>query len=222
VPTGTLRRFTTAERWVHRTLGIVMGVLLVTSAFLFFPDLGGLIGNRQIVSLTHEISGWLLPIPLIAAVFFRAFRDDAGRLNRFTPSDWEWLRSRDRRSGRIPVGKFNAGQKLNASFTLGAIIVMFGTGMVMFFSSLFPDTIRTGATFVHDWLALALTVVVLGHIYMAYNDPVARRGMRTGSVPEDWAQREHGAWAAELAHRVEPLPGAIPQNGAGTGAHLSN
>ena len=149
---------------MHRSLGIVMGVLLITGAFLFFPDLGGLIGNRQIVSLTHEIAGWLVPIPLLLALLSRAFRVDAGRLNRFRPTDWEWLRSRDRRSGRIPVGKFNAGQKLNSSFTLGAIIVMFGTGMVMFFSSLFTDTIRTGATFVHDWLALALGVVVLGHI----------------------------------------------------------
>jgi formate dehydrogenase subunit gamma len=99
---------------------------------------------------------------------------------------------------------------------------MFGTGMVMFFSSLFTDTIRTGATFVHDWLALALGVVVLGHIYMAISDPVARRGMRTGHVPEHWAQREHSAWAAEFPVRVEPLPGPSLQNGAGTGADLQN
>jgi hypothetical protein len=64
-PAGSLPRFTRGERWVHRSLGIVMGVLLITGAFLFFPDLGGLIGNRQVVSLTHEVSGWLLPIPLI-------------------------------------------------------------------------------------------------------------------------------------------------------------
>ena len=220
VPDGSLPRFSAGERWVHRSFGIVMGVLLVTGAFLFFPDLGGLIGNRQVISLTHEIAGWLVPIPLLLALMSRAFRDDAGRLNRFRPTDWEWLRSRDRRSGRIPVGKFNAGQKLNASFTLGAIIVMFGTGMVMFFSSLFTDTIRTGATFVHDWLALALTIVVLGHIWMAYSDPTARRGMRTGHVPETWAQREHAAWAAEFENRVEPLPGAVAPNGAASGANL--
>ena len=97
---------------MHRSLGIVMGVLLVTGAFLFFPDLGGLIGNRQIVSLTHEISGWLCPSHCSSHCCRGAFRDDAGRLNRFRPTDWEWLRSRDRRSGRIPVGKFNAGQEL--------------------------------------------------------------------------------------------------------------
>ena len=68
---------------------------------------------------------------------------------------------------------------------------------MMFFRRLFPDALRTVASFVHDWLALAFVVVVLGHIYMAFNDATARMGMRTGSVPVSWAQREHGAWAAE-------------------------
>ena len=36
-----------------------------------------------------------------------------------------WLRSKDRRSGRLGIGKFNAGQKLNAAFVLGGVIVMF-------------------------------------------------------------------------------------------------
>lgn len=196
-----LPRFARAERWVHRTLGILVGVLLVTGALLFFPDLGALIGNRQLVTTTHEVAGWLIPVPLLLALGSRAFRSDAGRLNRFSPSDWQWLRSRDRRSGRIRVGKFNAGQKLNAAWTLGALIVMFGTGMVMFWSSLFPDSLRTGATFVHDWTALAMAVIILGHIWMAYNDANARMGMRTGSVPESWADREHGAWADEIRSR---------------------
>jgi len=189
----TLPRFTRAERWVHRSLGIIVGILLVTGAIMFFPDLSSLVGNRQIVTTVHDVAGWLLPVPLLLALFSRAFRRDAGLLNRFIPADREWLRSRDRRSGRIKVGKFNAGQKINASVTLGALIVMFGTGMVMFWSSLFTDSIRTGATFVHDWLALAFGILVLGHIYMAFNDATARLGMRTGYVPEEWARREHGA-----------------------------
>ena len=194
---ASLVRFSTAERWVHRTLGILILILIATAALLFIPDLGGLVGNRQTVRMIHEIAGFVLLIPLLLALLSRAFRDDAGRLNRFRSTDWQWLRSRDRRSGRIPVGKFNAGQKLNAAFSLGAILVLFLTGTMMFFSSYFPDALRTGATFVHDWLSLAFIVVVVGHIYMAFNDATARLGMRTGSVPESWARREHGEWAAE-------------------------
>lgn len=193
-----VERFSRGERWVHRSVALLMLVLLVTGALLYVPALGGLIGNRQIVRVVHEVAGFALIAPLVLALASRAFRADAGRLNRFRRSDWQWLRSSDRRSGRILVGKFNAGQKLNASFTLGAILVMLATGSIMFFSSHFPDQVRTGATFVHDWLALAVLAVVLGHVYMAANDPVARAGMRTGRVPLWWARREHGAWSRDL------------------------
>ena len=192
-----LQRFGAAERWVHRTVGVLVLVLIITAALLFIPDLGGLVGNRPTVRKIHEIAGFALPIPLLLALLSRSFRNDAEQLNRFRPTDWQWLRSRDRRSGRIPVGKFNAGQKLNAAFSLGAILVLLATGTMMFFSSYFPDAVRTGATFVHDWLSFAFIIVVVGHTYMAFNDATARLGMRTGSVPENWARREHGEWAAE-------------------------
>jgi len=210
-PPATLRRFASAEQWAHRAIALLTVVLLLTAALLYIPDLGGLIGNRQIVRVVHEVAGFALPVPILIALFSRAFRDDAGRLNRFLPSDWEWLRKRDRRSGRIPVGKFNAGQKLNAAFTLGSIIVMFATGAMMFFSSYFTDALRTGATFVHDWLALVVLVVTIGHVYMAFNDATARAGMRTGEVPLAWAEREHGAWAAEFTSSDASSPVADPE-----------
>jgi formate dehydrogenase subunit gamma len=195
-------------------LAVLVVVLLVTAALLYVPDLSALVGNRQVVRVIHEIAGFALPIPLVIALFSRAFREDAGRLNRFHPADWQWLKSRDRRSGRIPVGKFNAGQKLNAAFSLGAIIVMLLTGAMMFFSSYFPDWLRTGATFVHDWLALAVLIVVCGHIYMAFNDATARLGMRTGSVPMSWAEREHSAWAAEFVEPASDVAGLDPSGAA--------
>jgi formate dehydrogenase subunit gamma len=210
-----LARFTKGERWAHRSIAILTGVLLLTAMALYLPDVSALVGNRRLVRLVHEVAGFALPIPILLSVALSAaFRDDAGRLNRFRPSDWEWLRSRDRRSGRIRVGKFNAGQKLNAAFTLGAIIVMLMTGALMFFSSAFPDSLRTGATFVHDWLALAVAVVVAGHSYMAVNDATARLGMRTGTVPAAWAIREHAAWAAEASGTPEAVDPPNPPESA--------
>ena len=76
-----------------------------------------------------------------------------------------------------------------------AILVLLGTGTIMNFTGWTPLAWRTGATFVHDWVALAIGLLVLGHIYRAVNDPEARRGMRTGAVSADWAQAEHPAWA---------------------------
>ena len=59
-----------------------------------------------------------------------------------------------------------------------------------------PLSWRTGATFVHDWLAYGILAVVVGHMWMATHDPYALAGMRTGYVPESWAKREHAAWLA--------------------------
>ncbi len=52
-----------------------------------------------------------------------------------------------------------------------------------------PLVWRTSATFVHDWLALAMGIVIAGHIAMALKRPESRRGMRTGTVGRDWAER---------------------------------
>jgi formate dehydrogenase subunit gamma len=193
-----IRRFTTGERWIHLTLAAVMGVLIVTAALLYVGPLSALVGRRDLVASVHLWSGLLLPLPLIVGYLVSAaFRDDVARLNRFLPGDWAWLRARDRRGGRYPSGKFNAGQKLNSAFVLGAVVVMFLTGLGLNFFDLFPDGIRTGITFVHDLLGAAVVVVAAGHLWMAMGDPVARTGLRTGRVPRSWAEREHSLWAEE-------------------------
>lgn len=200
-----LLRFAVAERWVHRITALLMGGCLATAAILYVGPLSQAIGYRAIVEWVHVIAGLSLPVPLVIGLVSRAFRDDLRRLNRFTPSDWQWLRSKDFRATRSDVGKFNAGQKLNANFQLGAILVMMLTGSVMRFANHWPINWRTGATFVHDWAAYAILAVVVGHIYMAFRDPHALAGMRTGRVPAAWAAKEHSLWAAE--HGVdEPAP----------------
>jgi formate dehydrogenase subunit gamma len=190
-----LLRFTPAERWVHRCTAALMGVCLLTAAVLYIGPLSVLVGRRGLVVWGHVLAGLALPVPMLAGWAFRAFRDDLRELNRFRPVDREWLRSRDRRTGRIAIGKFNAGQKLYAAFIAGAILVQFGTGVIMRYGQHWPLSLRIGATFVHDWLAAAVAVAVIGHLHFALRDGDARLGMRTGRVPADWARREHPAWA---------------------------
>jgi len=200
-----LLRFTRGERWVHRTTAILMGICLVTAALLYVDVLSQLTGHRAFVEWVHVIAGIGLPIPALIGLGSKAFRRDARILNRFSRNDWKWLRSRSRRNGTIPVGKFNAGQKLNANFQLGGILVMLATGLVMRFANHWSISLRTGATFVHDWLSYAILAVVLGHLWLANRDPNALRGMRTGYVPTAWARREHLAWAVRETTRVNDI-----------------
>jgi formate dehydrogenase subunit gamma len=190
-----VHRFTPAERWIHRTTAALMGVCVATAACLYVPQLAELVGRRALVVTLHQWSGLLLPVPVLAGLASRAFRGDLGRLNRWGAHDRVWLRAAlRRRPGPRPAAKFNAGQKLYASWIAGATLVMLGTGLMMWFTHLVPLMWRTGATFVHDWLALTIGVVLAGHIGMALGDPEARRGMRTGSVSREWAEREHPQW----------------------------
>ncbi|KUN77168.1 cytochrome b/b6 domain-containing protein [Streptomyces griseoruber] len=196
-PMTRIPRFTRAERWVHRTTALLMGVCVLTAAFLYVPELAELVGRRELVVRVHEIAGVLLPLPVLGGLASRAFRADLGHLNRFGPHDRRWLRAalrRDRRPESRPAAKFNAGQKVYAAWIAGATLVMLGTGLMMWFTHLTPIMWRTSATFVHDWLALTIGVVLAGHIGMALADPEARHGMRTGSVSREWAEREHSLW----------------------------
>jgi formate dehydrogenase subunit gamma len=193
-----LPRFSRSARWVHGLVGVLMLVCLLTAAVLYNSSLEVLMGHRRAVELVHVWCGLALPVPLVLGLASASYRAELRRLNRFTPSDWRWLRSRTRRDGRIPVGKFNAGQKLNGSLSTGAIGVLLLTGVVMLSTDLTPLAWRTGATLVHDWTALAVGLLVLGHISFALRDPVALRSLRTGTVPRRWATTEHSAWAAEV------------------------
>ncbi|MFJ3305747.1 cytochrome b/b6 domain-containing protein [Streptomyces sp. NPDC086549] len=196
-PDSRVHRFTPAERWVHRTTAALMGICVATAACLYIPQLAILVGRRELVVRVHECAGLALPVPVLLGLASRAFRADLGFLNRFGPHDRMWLRAalvRDKRHSSRPAGKFNAGQKVYAAWIAGATVVMLGTGLIMWFTHLTPLVWRTSATFVHDWLALTIGIVLAGHIGMALGDPEARRGLRTGSVSREWAKREHPLW----------------------------
>jgi formate dehydrogenase subunit gamma len=200
--TSRLVRFTRIEHAVHRAVAILMLTSISTAAILYNGFLAVPVGHRRLVKLIHVYSGFALLVPIIVGAVSAAYRADVGRLNRFTKADWHWLRSRRRRDGSIPVGKFNAGQKLNAALSTGGIIVLLMTGTVMYYPDLVRLSWRTGATFVHDWFALAVGLLVIGHIMYALRDAESREGMRTGQVSATWASTHHADWAAEAEHVV--------------------
>jgi formate dehydrogenase subunit gamma len=192
-----LHRFTRIERAVHWTAATLMVVCILTALALYNGSIGLLIGHRHTVELIHVYCGLALPVPVLLGLVSVAYRADLRRLNRFTRHDWRWLRTRRRHESSIPVGKFNAGQKVNTSVATGATLVMLGTGLLMFFPGLVRLSWRTGATLVHDWVALALGLLIVGHIWFALRDRHAMAGMIGGRVPAHWARAEHGEWARE-------------------------
>ena len=199
-PTTLVKRFSRAERAVHRAVAVLMLTCMATAAILYNGFLSAPIGHRRVVKLIHVSAGFALPIPILLGIASAAYRSDLRRLNRFSPTDWRWLRSSNRRGGTIPVGKFNAGQKLNAALSAGAIIVLLATGTLMYFPDVARLSWRTGATFVHDWFALGVGLLVIGHIRYAMRDPgrdaacapvrSPRRGHRPTTTPGSRKSRQ--------------------------------
>ena len=195
-----LARFDRGERLLHWLNATLMLTLLATGSALYIPPISQLVGKRQVVLAIHVYAGIAIPFPLLLTVAARrwgaACRADARRLNRWSVDDRRWLRTRGR-DPRVRNGKFNAGQKLNAAFTVGTIVVMLATGLIMRFPNEWPLSWRTGATFVHDWVYLAAGIAVTGHILYAINDSDALRSMWTGWVPGVWARRHAPRWYEE-------------------------
>jgi formate dehydrogenase subunit gamma len=171
---------------------------------LYVGPISAAVGRRDEVKTIHVYAGLLLPFPLLIAYLWpnrgRSFRADLRRINRWSAADRRWLRTRGRDAeARRRVGKFNAGQKLNAAFTGGAILLMLGTGSMMRWPQHFPLSWRTGATFVHDWVAIGLFFTITGHLMFAFSDPDSLNGMVRGRVRRTWAGVRHPLWLEELA-----------------------
>ena len=206
-PGERLHRFDAVERAAHWATAALFLVAMATAAALYLGPVSAAVGRRALVKDVHVYAGLALPAPiLIAAVgrWGRRFRDDLSRLNRWSEDDVRWLRSLTR-DPLVQSGKFNPGQKLNAAFTSGAIVLMLATGWIMRWFEPFPLSWRTGATFVHDWLALALFVTITGHVVYALRDGDALRSMVSGWVPAAWARRHAPRWLEEVP---PPAPAA--------------
>jgi formate dehydrogenase subunit gamma len=197
--------------------------LLATGACLYLPALSTLVGRRYLIDQIHVYTGLTLPLPLLVGALLArrggGFRLDLSRLNRWTGDDGRWLAAalhhrelRARLRSRLEVGKFNAGQKLNAAIVGGSIFVMLGTGSLLNWYKRFPLGWRVGATFVHDWVAIGLGLLITGHILYALSEPEALRSIFTGRISRQWAKRHAPGWLNELEETDPDQSGPVPRN----------
>jgi len=192
-------RFDQVQRFAHWANAALFTVLILTAIPLYFGSFFGIVLARHTVEQVHLWSGLSLPIPLLVSYvgpWGRRMRRDIRRFNYWTRDEVRWIRTLGK-SG-LQADKFNPGQKLNALFIAASIVVMLLTGSMLQWFRFFSVSQREGATFVHDSLALAVVMVIVGHLAMAFTHVDALRSMFTGTVGERWARIHAPAWLAEL------------------------
>jgi formate dehydrogenase subunit gamma len=124
-----------------------------------------------------------------------------------TDNDRAWFRSvghyiRNEDEQMPPVGRYNAGQKLLfwGFFICG--ILLFLSGLVLWFPEYIPWSLRWFryiAVIVHASSALLTIGLFMIHVYMGvFAERGALDSVIYGDVTEDFARRFHPAWYKEL------------------------
>jgi formate dehydrogenase subunit gamma len=193
-----LLRFTRTERAAH---------WLVVAAFAAILLSGTQMPHRwdadQPVVDIHVGCAALL-VAGMALLLWRADRASLVRtgvqLATTEPGDAAWLRGvPDRlRSGAPapPVGRFNAGQKMNARLSALALAVLYATGLALL---LVGRGLPQGP--LHTLTTVAFVALLSGHVFMAVLNPGTRhalRGMTLGEVDREWAEHHHPLWVASI------------------------
>jgi formate dehydrogenase subunit gamma len=194
--TRYIRRFSRTERTLHWANALAFLTLLGSGLVLYLPSLASLVGRRPFVKDLHLWSGigWIALLALVVlAGDRRGILRTARELETFDGDDVRWLLGRR----PAPQGRFNAGQKLNASLTAAFTILFAVSGILLWLGE--RDTrFRFASTVVlHDGLMFISLGLLAGHLYLAVIHPATRhalRGMTVGTVSDDWAARHHSKW----------------------------
>jgi formate dehydrogenase subunit gamma len=193
---GRVRRFSRTERALHWANALGFFVLLASGLVLYLPSLAVVVGRRPLVKDIHVWSGigWISLLALIAVVGDRrGLLRTARELDVFDGDDRRWLRRRR----PAPQGRFNAGQKLNASLTAAFVVLFLVSGLLLWLGERDTRFRFASTVLLHDALMYVSLALLVGHLYLALVHPATRhalRGMTTGSVDEAWAARHHPKW----------------------------
>jgi len=204
VPPGRILRYTFRERATHWLAGFSYLYLLLTGLAFWSPWLFWLaiaLGGGQISRMLHPWIGLLFIAAVVQMYALWAF--EMG----ITDGDRAWFRSvnhyiRNEDEQMPPVGRYNAGQKLLFWGFFWCGILLFLSGLVLWFPEYIPwglRWLRYTAVVVHASSALLTIGLFMIHVYMGV---FAGRGafdsVIYGDVTEDFAKRFHPAWYEEL------------------------
>jgi formate dehydrogenase subunit gamma len=194
-PSGLVRRFGPTEIVYHWAQAVPYLFLVGTGAALLVHHF------RPLGPQARETLRLALPLLVVLVGDTRALLANAREAWVWRRDDvvWLWrmhLKPLFPATTLPPVGKFNAGQKVNFMLVMVAIPTFAASGLVMWLA---PGALL--AWYVH-LATFAVSMPMLGvHLFMATLNPSTRHAMRAmvvGTVAREWAEHHHGAWVARV------------------------
>jgi formate dehydrogenase subunit gamma len=198
--TGRIVRYTFDERIHHWLAGFSYIYCLLTGLAFWSPYLfwlAALVGGGATARFWHPWAGVVFTISVLW--MYKLWRKDM----RMTDADRAWSRSMqyyvENQDEKLPpVGRFNFGQKTYFWLVLFGAILLFFSGLGLWFVESIPWSLRWVrhlAIAVHVLAALATIGGFIIHVYMG---TAMVRGsfssIVTGEVSSDWAKHHHRLW----------------------------
>jgi formate dehydrogenase subunit gamma len=199
----TVDRYTTGARINHWITAASLVLLALSGLSLFHPSLfflTKLFGGGEATRAIHPWIGVVLFFGFLG-LFVRFWR-----ANLWRGEDGTWMRRlsdvlRGREENLPEVGKYNAGQKLYFWMMSVLIIIMIGSGLVLwdqYFAEYTSVEQKRAAVLIHAVAAIVSICVWIVHVYAAIWVRGTIRAMLKGSVTGGWAWRHHRKWLREL------------------------
>jgi formate dehydrogenase subunit gamma len=199
----TVDRYTTGARINHWITAASLVLLALSGLALFHPSLFFLTALFGGGSATRAIHPWIGVVLFFGflGLFLRFWR-----ANLWRGEDGTWMRRlsdvlRGHEENLPEVGKYNAGQKLYFWTMSVLIIIMIGSGLVLwdeYFAQYTSVEQKRAAVLIHAVAAVVSICVWIVHVYAAIWVRGTIGAMIRGSVTGGWAWRHHRKWLREL------------------------
>lgn len=205
---GEILRYRTRQRIVHAVMASSFLILLITGLALVWSPLAWIAAGGWSRYLHRIAAVGFMSVPLLYIVLDRSgAREVLLESFKYDKDDVAWFRYMYRYAiGRTaempPQGRFNAGQKLHHSAVIvfSAVIVLSGL-VLWWFKADLSVSMLSWTAIVHDLSMLALTLLLVGHVFFTYVY-TAWSSMGTGYVSKDDMEMEHSKWVGELEHEA--------------------
>ncbi len=199
-------RYRLGTRINHWVTAGAMILLVLSGLALFHPSLfflTAIFGGGQNTRAFHPWIGIVLFLSFLL-LFFQFWRT-----NLWDRSDLDWTLHigalvRGQEEKMPEAGKYNAGQKFVFWAMALLILIMLGSGIVIwdrYFLGLTGIEVNRLAILTHSVTAIIVICVLILHVYAAVWVRGSFGAMIKGSVTAAWAWRHHRKWFRELAGR---------------------
>ncbi|WP_293808266.1 formate dehydrogenase subunit gamma [uncultured Bosea sp.] len=200
----TVDRYPGRVRVNHWVTAISLILLALSGAALFHPSLFFLSGLFGGGSNTRALHPW---IGVVLLASFAILFVQMVRYNFWTKADTKWMshigEAMSGREENLPeVGKYNGAQKIVFWLMTLLILVLFGTGIMIwyeYFGASFTIEQQRVGHILHALAAVAMLLVVIIHIYAGFYVRGTISAMTEGKVTGGWAFRHHRLWLRQEA-----------------------